>query len=159
MNINKIQQQFNINANYCVSVRYSYACSKITELLFFRKIFILPITLDGKTQLEAESDALTIFETINDRGLSLQDADIIKALLYKKAKLAGEEKDFTTEWHSLTIECQDLCISIDDLFRYYFYIVKGVNANSDTSNRLRDYFVRNPKSPLLTHSTSYTIRS
>ncbi len=34
MNINKIQQQFNINANYCVSVRYSYACSKITELLY-----------------------------------------------------------------------------------------------------------------------------
>ena len=33
LNINKIQQQFNINANYCVSVRYSYACSKITELL------------------------------------------------------------------------------------------------------------------------------
>ena len=28
-----MQQQFNINANYCVSVRYSYACSKITELL------------------------------------------------------------------------------------------------------------------------------
>lgn len=125
---------------------------------FFRKIFILPITLDGRTQLEAESDALTIFETINDRGLSLQDADIIKALLYKKAKLAGEEKCFTTEWHSLTIECQDLGISIDDLFRYYFYIVKGVNANSDTSNRLRDYFVRNPNSPLLTHSTSYTIK-
>ena len=84
---------------------------------FFRKIFILPITLDGRTQLEAESDALTIFETINDRGLSLHDADIIKALLYKKAKLAGEEKSFTTEWNSLTIECQDMGISIDDLCR------------------------------------------
>jgi len=38
LDINKIQQQFNINANYCVSVRYSYACSKITELLYYVNI-------------------------------------------------------------------------------------------------------------------------
>jgi len=44
LNINKIQQQFNIDANYCVSVRYSYACSKITELLKLRKTYESIIT-------------------------------------------------------------------------------------------------------------------
>ncbi len=43
LNINKIQQQFNINANYCVSVRYSYACSKITELLKNIKVDFIQI--------------------------------------------------------------------------------------------------------------------
>ena len=124
---------------------------------FFRKIYILPITLDGKTQIEAESDALTIFETINDRGLSLQDADIIKALLYKKAKLCGEDHIFINEWHSLKMECFDLEISIDDLFRYYYYLLKEADSNSSNSNRLRDYFVRNPQSPIQIHSLNQTI--
>lgn len=126
---------------------------------FFRKIYILPITLDGKTQIEAESDALTIFETINDRGLSLQDADIIKALLYKKAKQCGEDHVFINEWHSLRIECLDLDISIDDLFRYYYYLLKEADSSSSNSNRLRDYFVRNPQSPIQIHPLNQTIHN
>lgn len=126
---------------------------------FFRKIYILPITLDGKTQMEAESDALTIFETINDRGLSLQDADIIKALLYKKAKQNGEDHIFIKEWHSLKIECLDLGLSIDDLFRYYYYLLKEADSSSSNSNRLRDYFVRNPQSPIQIQPLKQTLHN
>jgi len=53
LNINKIQQQFNIDANYCVSVRYSYACSKITELLYYE---------------ELEKDGYSFFLQIDEEG-------------------------------------------------------------------------------------------
>lgn len=39
-------------------------------------VVILPIHCDS------EDDALTIFETINNRGMSLSDADIFKSTLY-----------------------------------------------------------------------------
>lgn len=126
---------------------------------FFRKVYMLPITLSGATIEEAESDALTIFETINDRGMSLQDADIIKALLYKKSKNLGIEDSFISSWKNLTSFCKDLNISIDDLFRYYYYIIKDkpLYLNESNSNKLRDYFVRSAKSPLILHDPDLII--
>ena len=46
------------------------------------QVSILPIELVGSNQEEANNRALTIFETINNRGMDLSDADIFKAKLY-----------------------------------------------------------------------------
>ena len=52
-------------------------------LTFIRKIVLLPIEC---TNIES---ALTIFETVNNRGMDLSDSDIFKSKLYKNAE---EEK-------------------------------------------------------------------
>lgn len=64
-------------------------------MLFLRfmleRVFILPIELSAADITDAEDKALNIFETINDRGMNLEDADIFKAKLYNKA-LNKEER-------------------------------------------------------------------
>jgi uncharacterized protein with ParB-like and HNH nuclease domain len=51
-----------------------------------RRVYLLPIELIGKTSNEALDKALVIFETINNRGMNLEDADIFKAKLFKRQK-------------------------------------------------------------------------
>ena len=47
------------------------------------------------------ADALTIFETINDRGKPLGDDDIFKIELYESAQEVGKEKEFDKRWNEL----------------------------------------------------------
>lgn len=65
---------------------------------FIDRVYLLPIVLDGKDMAEATSRALTIFETINNRGLDLADADILKAKLYEMASSVKEGNEFILEW-------------------------------------------------------------
>src|SRR5574344_2997268 len=61
---------------------------------FLNNISLLPIELSGADIDEASSKALTIFETINNRGMNLSDADIFKARLYNKATNQNMQDDF-----------------------------------------------------------------
>lgn len=45
-------------------------------------LYLLPIELTEDSVLNANNKALKIFETINNRGMNLEDADIFKAKLY-----------------------------------------------------------------------------
>ena len=63
-----------------------------------RRVYLLPIELSGPTQDDANEKALVIFETMNNRGMSLEDADIFKAKLYNKAKKVEEHKLFIDLW-------------------------------------------------------------
>lgn len=55
---------------------------------------LLPITAD------TQDTALTIFSTLNDRGLPLSDADIFKAKIYNQLE-ADEKKAFIENWKEL----------------------------------------------------------
>lgn len=68
----------------------------------------------------ARSNALMVFETINDRGMDLQDADIFKAKLYQMSLTIGKGDEFIRKWKEINSRCEDLNIKIDDLFRYYY---------------------------------------
>ena len=68
---------------------------------FIDRVYLLPIVLDGKDMAEATSRALTIFETINNRGRDLADADILKAKLYEMASSVKEGNEFILEWKKL----------------------------------------------------------
>jgi uncharacterized protein with ParB-like and HNH nuclease domain len=76
-----------------------------------QQCIILPIECD------TQATALTIFSTLNDRGLPLADSDIFKAQLYRVQASQEEKKAFTDEWKELTGTCKDAEIQIDDLFR------------------------------------------
>ncbi len=120
---------------------------------FFRKIYLLPIELDGGTIDEANDKALNIFETINNRGMSLEDADILKAKLYDKSKNVGEQNQFIELWGELKRDCNDLDLSIDELFRYYYHVLRGLENNTSAEKKLRDYFIKDLSSPL--HKRDY----
>ena len=112
-----------------------------------KNIYLLPIELTGKTQEEANEKALIIFETINNRGMNLEDADIFKAKLYKKAKKVNEENIFIDLWVTFKYNCEELHLEIDDVFRYYSHIIRGKEGITTSEINLREFFTRESVSP------------
>lgn len=112
-----------------------------------KQVYLLPIELSGQTQDEANEKALIIFETINNRGMNLEDADIFKAKLYNKAKNIKEEKVFIDLWTDFKNNCDSLSLNIDDIFRYYSHIVRGKEGITSSETNLREFFINEKFSP------------
>lgn len=114
------------------------------------QVYLLPIILSDKELIDARNKALTIFETINNRGMDLQDADIFKAKLYDMAQRANEEDSFINRWQEITSVCRELNLTTDDLFRYYYQIIRGENRVLLREKGLRDFFFSDNMSPFKT---------
>lgn len=122
---------------------------KIAFLEFFlERVYLLPIELDGKDVAEASDRALTIFETINNRGQALEDSDIFKARLFKSAKADEKEDEFINRWQDFNEVCGSLNIKVDDLFRYYYHILRGQEGETNNEGSLREYLTTNKNSAL-----------
>lgn len=97
---------------------------------------VLPIIADD------QDTALTIFSTLNNRGLPLCDSDIFKAKIYNHISDDREKRDnFIKEWKKLTDEAEYAEESIQQLFYYYmFYLRAKENDPKTTTPGLRKYF-------------------
>ncbi len=115
---------------------------------YLEHVYLLPIELEGETLAEADNSALTIFETINNRGQSLEDSDIFKARLYEQAEKSNKRDDFISKWHEFASVCQDLNMTVDDLFRYYYHILRGKDGQTSNESGLREYFTGTANSAL-----------
>ena len=115
-----------------------------------RRVTMLPIVQSADGQEDAENKALTIFETINNRGMDLEDADIFKARLYDSAYTKEQREEFIAMWVDFKADCDELKLSVDDIFRYYSHIIRGRQRITSNEKRLRDFFSNEPFSPLKT---------
>lgn len=101
------------------------------------RAILLPITAD------TQDTALTIFSTLNDRGLALSDADIFKAKIYNHLDQNGK-KDFIERWQQLDEEASNAGESIQKLFYYYmFYLRAKENDRKTTTPGIRKYYAKN----------------
>ena len=157
------QVEDNAIAIYALLKEYFSRLSEIDQKLFvdyfISKVYLLPIVLKDDDIAEARSNALLVFETINNRGMELQDADIFKAKLYYMSLSAGKGEDFKNQWKILTSRCEDLELKIDDLFRYYYHIIRGQEGIVVAEKRLRDFFQKDPKSPFKTGGYEIVLES
>lgn len=130
---------------------YNENNNDLEELIFFflESIFLLPIELSGKDEKEAKEKALKIFETMNNRGLSLNDTDIFKAYLYDKAERLNEEDIFKSQWSELKDNCKLLNTEVIDIFRYYSHIIRGNNKKTSSEINLREFFTKAEYSPFI----------
>ena len=119
------------------------------------KASLLPIQTDGTNKENAREKALKIFETINDRGKSLNDSDIFKAKLYNKALNKKEDKKFIKRWNSLNDECIEIKYNIDEIFKLYTHIIRGEQGLKGTESKLRDFFNRRDESPFKNENKTY----
>ena len=115
-----------------------------------RRVTMLPIVQSADGQEDAENKALTIFETINNRGMDLEDADIFKARLYDSAYTKEQREEFIAMWVDFKTDCDELRLSVDDIFRYYSHIIRGRQRITSNEKRLREFFSNEPFSPLKT---------
>lgn len=117
-----------------------------------KRVTMLPIVQSADEQKDAENKALTIFETINNRGMDLEDADIFKARLYDSAYEEDQRKEFISMWVDFKSECDELKLSVDDVFRYYSHVIRGRERITSNEKRLREFFTNEPFSPLKSRS-------
>jgi uncharacterized protein with ParB-like and HNH nuclease domain len=102
-----------------------------------QKCIILPIECD------AQDTALTIFSTLNDRGMPLADSDIFKAQIYRNCTTEVTRKEFTETWKELTQICKQGSFSIDDIFRYYSHILRARKNDKTKEVGLRKFYAEN----------------
>lgn len=103
-------------------------------LCILEKCIVLPI------ECEDLNSALTIFGTLNDRGLPLSDSDIFKSELYKQKQTPKEKEEFTQRWKSLEESVSNGGFSLDDLFRCYTHIIRGRNKDKSNEIGLRRFY-------------------
>lgn len=113
-----------------------------------RRVTMLPIVQTAEEQADAENKALTIFETINNRGMDLEDADIFKARLYDSAYEEVQRLEFISMWVDFKSECDGLNLSVDDVFRYYSQVIRGRERITSSEKKLREFFTNESFSPL-----------
>jgi len=131
--------------NYSVNYRFfKKRCDDYAEnnplqwkqlcIMILQRCIILPI------ECLTPEIALTIFSTLNDRGLPLADSDIFKAQIYRHLKIEDERKAFTNIWKELAQICDDSKISIDDVFRYYTHILRARKNDNSREVGLRKFY-------------------
>jgi hypothetical protein len=103
---------------------------------------LLPIDADD------QETALTIFNTLNNRGLPLSDADIFKSHIYKTLDDAGK-KTFIDKWKMLENDSAKVSESIQSLFYYHmFYLRAKENDVKTTTPGVRKYYLEKGKNRL-----------
>ena len=127
------------NYNYFFSMCEEYAMNNPIHWQAFcvsilKNCIILPI------DCEKLDTALTIFSTLNDRGMPLSDSDIFKAQLYRSKTTAQEKSEFTSSWKELTRTVDDAGMSLDDLFRNYSHVIRGREGDRKKEIGLRKFY-------------------
>lgn len=96
---------------------------------------LLPITADS------QDTALTIFSTLNNRGLPLSDADIFKAKIYNHLE-KDEKKDFIECWKDLDEQANSANESIQQLFYYNMFYLRALEGDIKTTTPgVRKYYL------------------
>ena len=132
---------------FIVQQKGDFDLAKFAQFLM-RRVTMLPIVQTAEEQDDAENKALTIFETINNRGMDLEDADIFKARLYDSAYTKEQREEFIAMWVDFKTDCQELKLSVDDVFRYYSHVIRGRQRITSNEKRLREFFTNESFSPL-----------
>lgn len=101
---------------------------KLCEMFLQKKLFVLLVVCDS------QESAMTIFNTLNSRGLPLSNADILKGYIYKKVK--NKEK-FANDWKDIEtkIEESDNIKDLDFLFLQYMHIIRAENEDTNTTTQ------------------------
>ena len=116
------------------------------------KVSLLPIHTQSDSSLSAREKALKIFETMNNRGMPLDDTDIFKSNLYYMSIRTEKTEDFIKQWKSFEEKCDEIDTSKEKklklrIFKIYSYIIRGQNGIKTSEIGLRDFFGKNEHSP------------
>jgi len=140
---------FNDKAKDRYSLNYKYFYEKCEEYATNNPIQWLSLCvsiLDTCIVLPIECDnidiALTIFSTLNDRGMPLSDADIFKAQIYRNKNSEDERNQFSTDWKELSEIAEDAGMEVNEVFRFYSHYLRGKSNDRSKEIGLRKYYAK-----------------
>ena len=86
-------------------------------------VSLLPIYTEAENSAKAREKALKIFETMNNRGMPLDDSDIFKSNLYYMANRENETEEFINSWKIFDERCEATNEKLKlRVFKIYSYI-------------------------------------
>lgn len=91
--------------------------------------------------------ALTIFDTLNNRGTPLSPTDVFKVKLYNQCEDEQTKEKFVNVWSRIEHEIAqyDLGIDFESLFKCQMFFQKAIEKDRSTSMRgIKSYFLSNP---------------
>lgn len=144
-NMSQMEKNFAFFVGACEEFTKSKASS---WLEFVNKVLktciILPISCDS------EDTAITIFSTLNDRGMPLSDSDIIKSSIYKEILEAKDKKIFVERWTALSEKCGKTneiikSMNVDGMLRQYMYYLRGKEGTKAKESKLRAFYIKPTK--------------
>ncbi len=139
----KAKDNYSKNYELCKKLIDEYAKEETLTFYSFinnilNKAIVLPIKADS------QDTALTIFSTLNDRGLPLSDADIFKAKIYNNIKETKTRDEFIMKWQEISASAEYAGESIQKLFYYYMFYLRALeNDRKTTTPGLRKYYSGN----------------
>ncbi|WP_369085997.1 DUF262 domain-containing protein [Metamycoplasma spumans] len=104
---------------------------------------ILEKTLIFNVSSQSQESAMTVFETLNNRGIPLSDADIFKAKIYNLLKDKEKKDIFIEKWKELESDCVSMNKTLNDVFSYYMFYLRAQAGDTDTTTPgLRKYILK-----------------
>ena len=109
------------------------------KMFLQKKLFILLVVCDS------QESAMTIFNTLNSRGLPLSPADILKGYIYKQT---SEKDSFIQMWKEIEtkVDESENIKDLDFLFLQYMHIIRAENQDADTTTQsVLNFFTKKDK--------------
>ncbi|MCX6162889.1 MAG: DUF262 domain-containing protein [Ignavibacteriae bacterium] len=109
----------------------------------FQKVKIIRIDCTSKVF------AIKLFQVLNDRGLDLTAADLIKSFLLEKISqnnrndeenLKKKEEQFISDWREIEQNIKNIDINMNDMFIIYEYYLLGSNPAKSLYEELKNIF-------------------
>lgn len=108
----------------------------ITDFLEFIKYLFEKTTLI-RIVCNDENFAIKLFSVLNDRGLDLTSADIIKAHLLQKLDETARTQ-FNEVWKRIETLCKQMGESLQGVFNLYLYYIAESNPKKNLHDELKD---------------------
>lgn len=155
-------------SNALLAANYSYFCEQIRIKMntYTEKISLITNLTDCISNrlkiiliiASSEQNAFLIFETLNDRGLALSVADLLKNYLIMKSGSESNQKEIVKVWKEMTAYVKN--IDISKFIRHYwiskYSVVREKDLYKAISNRIdRPRDIKDFMNQLLTASWIY----
>lgn len=100
----------------------------------FNQVKIIKITCSDR------AFAIKLFQVLNDRGLDLSAADLIKSILLSSLKDDINHGSFVADWQASEQLTENLDVNLTDLFTFYEYYLLGKNPKKSLVDELETAF-------------------
>lgn len=162
----KSKQNSNYERNYLFFIKKSDEFAKERPddwrelcLAILTRCIVLPIECGGANENDRFDNALRIFNTLNNRGIPLSDADIFKGEILKNKKDENEKKAFIEEWKSIEKQGRDLKWDKYEVFLFsqYMHNIRAKEGEKTSVIGLRPFFLQKHKDILIDPKTMQDI--
>ena len=89
---------------------------------------------------DEQENALRIFNTLNNRGLPLSDADIFKGIIYGYQKDKESKNKFAKQWRELEEKLKENDLNIDTIFTYYSHVIRARSKDKSKEIAARKFY-------------------